>query len=835
MRYIVLPKFVSDCNEHLGNKVEDFEILEGGKFEYIVIDDWNDYRSLLIKPVYPQLFIKPNAMKKDGLFILMNIVLACMFIQILIPGTVSAQLPKLQPVAHWQAPPTEVFYQLEESTDRPGMNIRSFEIDELAPCKICEDECSKDPNCKAFTYVKPGVQGKNAMCWLKYGVPEKRADTNCITAVKLQESPLAKISKVTLARLNHNFNWPATDPQIKANTDIPGNDYRSFFLTNADYTPLRCMKACQGDPDCYAWTFVLPGVQGKEPACWLKKAGSGKSVTNDNCISGIKINPFQNIEYAEPNVNYQPPEQLLQRQHEFTTKWKSVVAAKLGEDLQLRIQLAQEEMINRQKSMMDFYSRQYHNPNVAMAGKPKLMEPLAVFGKQPFTTPWITFIKSEEEKLKTHDPSLMMLPPKIFKIQGLRKTDQPLVENEVYEGDYIIIYGKNLGFCPEGNPEVTLELVRALEVVDPSEWPKMNISLHPYSDDWSQCWFNDFIVVRIPVIKELVPGTYRATIIVKHAGWSNSLRHSVTFEARFADLSYFQMAPAYREMHLSPGAKVKLYGHGFLDEVKGKSRVELILYTRGEKEGLNEPPKLLLNIIKWEDGYIEAEMPELMAWPVDCRDTVEPADLRVVAHIQGVDRPAISRTTAYGPRMVISLISGIEFLELVRGEDPDKAEEVARKDAVGGVMTMVDHDPGCGISGEDGTDVFFGKNVLPKCVTLEGYWFWARKPDEAIDNFEFMLDKFMTAALTPWLFVGEMFLELCRVFCPGWGDHKTYLSPAPTGKNPYMGVHWENTCWFRYSGIHNIYTTSFLLRGPEGKVPGNSKFKGAGSAIQGKQ
>lgn len=73
--------------------------------------------------------------------------------------------------------------QLEDNTNRPGMDISSFEMDQPDP-NICSAACSNDPNCRSFTYVKPGCQGEKALCWLKNGVPEAVPDDCAVSGVK---------------------------------------------------------------------------------------------------------------------------------------------------------------------------------------------------------------------------------------------------------------------------------------------------------------------------------------------------------------------------------------------------------------------------------------------------------------------------------------------------------------------------------------------------------------------------------------------------------------------------------------------------------------------------
>lgn len=74
--------------------------------------------------------------------------------------------------------------EFEMNTDRPGQNYRNFDMSVPEP-KRCQQTCQSDPKCKAWTYVKPGVQGPNARCWLKSGVPAAKASDCCISGVKL--------------------------------------------------------------------------------------------------------------------------------------------------------------------------------------------------------------------------------------------------------------------------------------------------------------------------------------------------------------------------------------------------------------------------------------------------------------------------------------------------------------------------------------------------------------------------------------------------------------------------------------------------------------------------
>jgi hypothetical protein len=72
---------------------------------------------------------------------------------------------------------------LESDTNRPGQDYKNFELDTPDP-SLCQKACADDPDCQAYTYVKPGIQGAKARCWLKKGVPTAQSNNCCVSGVK---------------------------------------------------------------------------------------------------------------------------------------------------------------------------------------------------------------------------------------------------------------------------------------------------------------------------------------------------------------------------------------------------------------------------------------------------------------------------------------------------------------------------------------------------------------------------------------------------------------------------------------------------------------------------
>lgn len=74
---------------------------------------------------------------------------------------------------------------MEDGTDRPGQDYRSFEMDSAkADPRLCQAACEQETQCLAWTYAKPNQTIPNASCWLKSGVPAPTPNAGAISGVK---------------------------------------------------------------------------------------------------------------------------------------------------------------------------------------------------------------------------------------------------------------------------------------------------------------------------------------------------------------------------------------------------------------------------------------------------------------------------------------------------------------------------------------------------------------------------------------------------------------------------------------------------------------------------
>jgi hypothetical protein len=69
------------------------------------------------------------------------------------------------------------------NTDRPGRDYKNFTLDSPS-YQTCATRCARESQCKAWTYVKPGLQGPKARCYLKSGVPKPVQQSCCVSGAK---------------------------------------------------------------------------------------------------------------------------------------------------------------------------------------------------------------------------------------------------------------------------------------------------------------------------------------------------------------------------------------------------------------------------------------------------------------------------------------------------------------------------------------------------------------------------------------------------------------------------------------------------------------------------
>lgn len=148
-----------------------------------------------------------------------------------------------------------------DNTNLPGSDYANFPAPSAT---VCRNTCGGESKCKAYTWVKPGIQGPGGMCWLKDAEPSIVRDSCC------DSGPRRFINKATL--------------RAEDRTDRPGSDYDRSESDGWE----DCQAFCEADKICSSWTYVRRGVQGPTGVCWLKNAVA-RPVPNDGTVSGVKF------------------------------------------------------------------------------------------------------------------------------------------------------------------------------------------------------------------------------------------------------------------------------------------------------------------------------------------------------------------------------------------------------------------------------------------------------------------------------------------------------------------------------------------------------------------
>ena len=150
-----------------------------------------------------------------------------------------------------------------DNQNRPGNDYSNFEANSAF---VCSNTCGGESECRAFTYVKPGIQGAAGRCWLKNKTPQAFRDPCCVSGLHPNG-------------VNGMMN-------AENKSDRPGGDFQNFEIGGWE----KCQSACQANGQCSSWTYARRGTQGPRGVCWLKSSVA-RPVFNEGMVSGVKFKP----------------------------------------------------------------------------------------------------------------------------------------------------------------------------------------------------------------------------------------------------------------------------------------------------------------------------------------------------------------------------------------------------------------------------------------------------------------------------------------------------------------------------------------------------------------
>ena len=165
----------------------------------------------------------------------------------------------------------------EPSVDLTGRDYRQAVLPRADPA-LCAAACGRDGDCRSYTYVKPGVQGDKAVCYLKDSVPVRKVDSDCC---------VSGIKANALTTLRH-----------LPDRDLPGGDYADFDVGGA----AECVLACRDDAQCRAATYRKTTSTSSVGHCWLKNAVPN-GVDNSRFSSWVKERGSEAMNISRANAD----------------------------------------------------------------------------------------------------------------------------------------------------------------------------------------------------------------------------------------------------------------------------------------------------------------------------------------------------------------------------------------------------------------------------------------------------------------------------------------------------------------------------------------------------
>jgi cysteine-rich secretory family protein/PAN domain-containing protein len=122
----------------------------------------------------------------------------------------------------------------ESGIDRPGGDYKNFDLEpSIAGFGPCQSSCESDGRCKTWTFVKPGVQGSKARCWLKDSIPNAVRNNCCVSGVSRPDKPIKTTGK-------------AKTPPAGGGGGVPA-DWNEMLKAHNDFRKQHCSPALQWD------------------------------------------------------------------------------------------------------------------------------------------------------------------------------------------------------------------------------------------------------------------------------------------------------------------------------------------------------------------------------------------------------------------------------------------------------------------------------------------------------------------------------------------------------------------------------------------------------------
>jgi len=216
--------------------------------------------------------------------------------------------------------------EIESGIDFVVESEWGYSVNEIPSPDVCCELCQKEPQCKAWTWIKDAKLGGlfPGQCWLKGGLPiSKLKKEGVVSGLQTSRSASMDEEDKTTKASSSSLTMPAgLTSHVGAHAGVGAAqeeelaseeamddqcpkivndleyvvDKAKAWAVHADHTlsPDECCSMCNKEPLCESWTWVrnahLP--QGFPSQCWLKGGKTTGVLTKAGVISGVRGKPI---------------------------------------------------------------------------------------------------------------------------------------------------------------------------------------------------------------------------------------------------------------------------------------------------------------------------------------------------------------------------------------------------------------------------------------------------------------------------------------------------------------------------------------------------------------
>ena len=204
----------------------------------------------------------------------------------------------------------------QENTDLMGSDYSSVSLDTPSP-SACENMCASDDKCKAYTYVKPGIKGDKAVCYLKNTVPSSSSNECCVSGVKSTSGEVTQdnngeeiIPNIDLSKIIIDATSPVASDQYKT--------VQSLILSPSaasDINYLKMEEALHPNELLYdsgAWTTYIPRGWKVDERNLYKIEDPSVNLLSESLKSCINIKAYNQNQGKYQYNKYSPEKELKQ-------------------------------------------------------------------------------------------------------------------------------------------------------------------------------------------------------------------------------------------------------------------------------------------------------------------------------------------------------------------------------------------------------------------------------------------------------------------------------------------------------------------------------------------